>query len=149
MPHQGPYFMNKPGFKQVGVWGWDNERLHSKIDKTPDANGCHNSNSAMSPSGALMGAWKNKDGVMKQQMTQVRRLLQMDITNEDISDYQIKLTCANQRCCNPEHFKLMPNNRIAASKAKTTKSQDDLKVLNVLPLKPRAKKPKAKKWWEE
>jgi len=147
MPHIGPYYMKKPGFKQVGVWGWDNERLHSKIDKTPDENGCLNWNGAMSPSGALMGAWKEKEGVMIQQMSQVRRLLQMDITNEDISDYQIKLTCGNQACCNKAHFKLMPNNRIAASKAKSTKSRDDLKILNVLPLKPKAKK--AKRWWDQ
>jgi len=107
MPHIGPYFMNKQGYKQVGVWGFDRDRLWNKIDTTPDENGCHNSKSAMSPSGALMGAWKNG----RQQMTQIRRLVQMDITNEDISDHRVTLTCANQRCCNPDHFKLKPTNR--------------------------------------
>ena len=147
MPHIGPYFMNKPGFKQVGTWGWDNERLHSKIDTKPDRNGCLNWKGAMSPSGALMGAWKSRDGVMKQQMTQVRRLVQMDETNEDIGEYQIKLTCANQKCCNRLHFKLMPNNRIAASKPQAEKPE--VPKLNVVPVPAKAKKPRAKKWWEE
>jgi hypothetical protein len=122
MPHIGPYFMHKPGFKQIGAWGWDNIRLHSKIDKTPDENGCLNWQGAMSPTGALMGAWKSKDGVMTQQMTQVRRLIMMDVTNEDHSEYQIKLSCGNQRCCNhKEHFELKPTNRPKSQKSKTTK----------------------------
>jgi hypothetical protein len=107
MPHHGPYYMTKPGFKQIGAWGFDRLRLWSKIDTTPDLNGCHNAKSAMSPSGALMGAWKNG----KQQMTQIRRLVQMDITNEDISEHQVKLKCANQKCCNPQHFILRPTNK--------------------------------------
>ena len=78
----------------------------------------------MSPSGALMGAWKRHDGVMTQQMTQVRRLIMLDITNEDHSEYQIKLTCGNQRCCNyQEHFKLAPNNRPNTYKARTASSK--------------------------
>ena len=137
MPHIGPYYMNKPGYKQVGTWGWDNQRLSSKIDALPDENGCRNWQGAMSPSGALMGAWKRKDGVMIQQMTQVRRLIQMDVMNEDISDYQVKLTCGNQACCSREHFILKPNNRIAVSKpvksVKQTKREDV--------------KSSAKKWW--
>ena len=107
MPHIGHYYHKKPGFKQVGPWGFDRDRMWSKIDTTPDANGCWNSNSAMSPTGALMGAWKNG----AQQMTQIRRLVQMDHTNEDISDYQVTLTCGNQRCCNRDHFVLKPSNK--------------------------------------
>lgn len=112
MPHIGPYYMKKQGYKQVGAWGFDRDRLWSKINTTPDANGCHNWQGAMSPSGALMGAWKKRDGAMTQQMTQVRRLIMMDVMNKDISEYQIKLSCGNQRCCNyQEHFKLEPTNR--------------------------------------
>ena len=111
MPHIGPYFMNKQGYKQVGVWGFDRDRLWNKIDTTPDENGCHNWRGAMSPSGALMGAWKSYNGVVRQQMSQVRRLVMLDVTNEDISDHRVTLTCANQRCCNPDHFKLKPTNR--------------------------------------
>lgn len=107
MPIYGTWVHTKPGYKQVGEWGYDQERLHKKIDKEPDKNGCLNWQGSMSPSGALMGAWKNG----RQQMTQARRLVQMDLTNEDISEYQVKLSCGNQRCCNPEHFKLEPNNR--------------------------------------
>lgn len=108
MPQEIGSYKNKPGYKKVGAWEFDRIRLWNKIDTTPDLNGCHNARSAMSPSGALMGAWKNG----RQQMTQIRRLVQMDVTNEDIQDYQVKLTCGNQRCCNyKEHFVLKPTNR--------------------------------------
>ena len=108
MPQEKGSYRNKPGYKKIGAWEFDRIRLWSKIDTTPDLNGCHNSNSSMSPSGALMGGWKNS----RQQMCQIRRFVQMDITNEDISEVQVSLSCANQRCCNPEHFVLKPNKRI-------------------------------------
>jgi len=101
------YVHKKPGYKQVGEWGFDRDRLWSKIDLTPDQNGCYNASSAMSPSGALMGAWKNG----RQQMTQIRRLVLMDVMNKDISEYQVTLSCGNQRCCNEKHFVLKPTNR--------------------------------------
>jgi len=107
MPARGPQYAKKPGHKEVGIWAWNDLRLWSKIDKTPDENGCHNSKSAMSPSGALMGAWKNNH----QQMTQARRLVWMSITNEDVSEHRVTLSCGNQRCCNPEHFVIKPNLR--------------------------------------
>jgi hypothetical protein len=107
MPHIGPYYHKKPGFKQQGAWGWNSTLLWSKIDTTPDARGCHNWRGAMSPTGALMGAWKNSN----QQMSQARRLVWMDVNDQDVSDYQVKLTCHNQRCCNPEHFELKPTNK--------------------------------------
>ena len=116
MPHIGPYYMKKPGFKRTGVWGFDRLRLWSKVDLTPDENGCHNWRGAMSPSGALMGAWKFANDTdtehVKQQMTQVRRLIWADVNNEDPSPYQIKLSCGNQKCCNyKEHFVVHTNNR--------------------------------------
>ena len=117
MPIHGTWVHTKPGYKQVGHWGWDNDRLHSKIDTQPDENGCLNWRGAMSPTGALMGAWKStEDGSMRQQMSQVRRLIAMDQTNKDISDYQVKPKCGNQRCCEISHYELKPNNRIEASK---------------------------------
>ena len=107
MPAQGQWYNKQPGFKKVGVWGWSDTRLWSKIDKTPDENGCHNWSGAMSPSGALMGAWKNN----YQQMSQARRLVWMSLNNEDATPYQIALSCGNQQCCNPEHFVIKKNNR--------------------------------------
>lgn len=115
MPHIGPYYMTKPGFKRLGAWGFDRDRLWSKIDTEPDANGCHNWKGAMSPSGALMGAWKFSNDTSengRQQMTQVRRLIWADVNNTDPTPYQVRVTCGNQRCCNyKEHFKLEPTNR--------------------------------------
>jgi len=140
MPHIGPYYMNKPGYKQVGEWGFDRLRLWNKIDKEPDENGCLNWNGAMSPTGALMGAWKSHNGEIRQQMTQVRRLVMMDATNTDMSEYQIKLTCGNQSCCNKEHFVLMPSNR--------PKPKEELAKK---PTKSKTTKPKTKQiskaWW--
>jgi hypothetical protein len=107
MPQEIGSYKKKPGYKQVGAWEFDRDRLWSKIDTKPDLNGCHNANSAWSPSGALMGAWKNGH----QQMTQIRRLVEMDESNEDIQEYQVTLKCGNQRCCNREHFVLKPNKR--------------------------------------
>jgi hypothetical protein len=107
MPHIGPYYHKKPGFKQQGAWGWNNTLLWSKIDTEPDARGCRNWRGAMSPTGALMGAFKNGH----QQMTQARRLVWMDVNDQDVSDYQVKLTCHNQRCCSIEHFELKPTNK--------------------------------------
>jgi hypothetical protein len=122
MPHIGPYYHKKQGFKQVGVWGWDRDRMWSKINTVPDANGCHNAGSAMSPTGALMGAWKFPEGASldqaRQQMTQMRRLVWMDINNIDATPYQITLKCHNQKCCNPEHFVVKPTNKRATTSAK-------------------------------
>lgn len=109
MPIQGQNYYKKPGHRQIGAWAWNDHRLWSKIDKTPDYNGCHNYiGGSMSPSGALMGAWKNN----YQQMTQARRLVWMSINNEDVSPYRVTLTCGNQACCNPQHFELKKNNRL-------------------------------------
>jgi len=107
MPALGQVHKTKPGYKEIGVWGWDDARLWSKIEVSLDINECWRYHGAMSPTGALMGAWKNG----KQQMTQARRLVYMSHTNEDVSPYAITLSCHNQECCNPNHFELKRNNR--------------------------------------
>jgi hypothetical protein len=107
MPQQIGSYKKKPGYKQVGDWEFDRDRLWSKIDTTPDLNGCYNWQGAMSPSGALMGAWKNG----RQQMGQARRFVVMDDLNTDIQQHQVSLSCGNQRCCNKQHFVLKPNKR--------------------------------------
>jgi len=107
MPYQGHYYNKKPGYKEIGSWGWNEDLLWSKIKVSLDTDECWPWQGAMSPSGALMGAWK--DGF--QQMTQSRRLVYMSHTNEDVTPYQVKLKCKNQACCNPDHFELKPNNK--------------------------------------
>ena len=109
MPALGPQHPLKPGYKSIGLWGWDDHRLWSKIKKTDSVNDCWLWQGSMSPTGALMGAWK----LGHQQMTQARRLVQMSVTNEDVSPYRVTMTCQNQRCCNPNHFELKDNNRIS------------------------------------
>ena len=106
MPQRGSY-KKKPGHRELGAWAWNDNRLWSKIEVSLDINECWPYSGAMSPSGALMGAWKNGS----QQMTQARRLVYMSETNEDISDQQVTMKCDNQSCCNPNHFELKVTNR--------------------------------------
>ena len=101
------WYATQPGYTEQGPWGWDDNRLWAKIDKTPDHNGCHNWQGSMSPSGALLGVYKNGH----QQMSQARRLVWMSINKEDVTPYQITLKCANQACCNFSHFEVKKNNR--------------------------------------
>lgn len=107
MPRRGTHYHLKPGYKQYGSWGWDDHRLWSKIEKTDNDNDCWLWTGAMSPTGALMGAWRNG----KQQMTQARRLVWMSVSEEDVTPYSVTLTCNSQMCCNPNHFELKPTNR--------------------------------------
>lgn len=107
MPARGPQYQKKPGHTEQGPWAWNDLRLWSKIDKIPDENGCLNWQGAMSPTGALMGAWL----LGQRQMTQARRLVWMSINKEDVTAYRVTLTCANQSCCNPNHFELKENYR--------------------------------------
>ena len=107
MGRQKDWYKTTQGYREQGPWGWDDLRLHAKIDKTPDYNGCHNWQGSMSPSGALLGVYKH--GV--QQMCQSRRILWMSINNKDVTPYRVTLKCGNQACCNPEHFELKKNYR--------------------------------------
>lgn len=108
MPATGLVHKTRPGYREIGSWGWDDNRLWSKIEVSLDINACWSWLGSMSPGGALMGGWK--DGL--QQMTQARRLVWMSHNNEDVSPYQVKMRCKNQQCCNPNHFELKPNNKI-------------------------------------
>lgn len=107
MGRQKYWYNTQPGYTTQGPWGWNDHRLHSKIDKRPDENGCHLWTGSMSPSGALLGVWKN--GI--QQMSQARRILWMSLNNEDVTPYRVTMKCGNQSCLNPEHFLLKKNNR--------------------------------------
>lgn len=101
------WYKQADGYREHGPWGWDDDRLWSKINQTPDENGCLNWQGAMSPTGALMGGWKNG----RQQMTQARRFVWMSLNREDVTPYRVTMTCGNQKCCNPDHFELKENYR--------------------------------------
>jgi len=113
MPAKKGWHRKKPGYKEVGSWGWDNDRLWSKIEVSLDIDECWPWQGAMSPTGALMGAFKKDPdtGEFRQQMTQARRLCWMSETNEDVTPYQITMKCANQACCNFSHFEIKETNR--------------------------------------
>ena len=101
------WYKTQDDYREQGPWGWNEDRLHAKIDKRPDYNGCHNWQGSMSPSGALLGVYK--DG--HQQMSQARRILWMSMNKEDVTPYRVTLKCGNQGCLNPEHFEIKKNNR--------------------------------------
>ena len=108
MPARGQVHKTKQGYKEIGSWGWDDHRLWSKIEVNLDINECWPWQGSMSPSGALMGAWK--DG--QQQMTQARRLVYMSQNNEDVTPYRVTMKCGRQDCCNFHHFELKANNKL-------------------------------------
>jgi len=108
MGARGPRHIKFPGYKKIGVWGWDDTRLWSKIEVSLDQNECWIWTGSMSPTGALMGVWKNEVA----QMTQARRVVYMSHTNEDVTPYKVTMKCKNQECVNPNHFELKANNRI-------------------------------------
>jgi hypothetical protein len=77
-------------------------KVRAKIEKTDNDNDCWTWTGSQHESGALLGAWRH--GV--QQMTQARRLVWMSVNNEDVQPYRVTMMCKNQKCCNPNHFKL-------------------------------------------
>jgi len=113
MPCKRGWYKNKPGYLEVGDWGWNDLLLWSKIEVNLDINACWPWKGSMSPSGALLGAFKKDPdtGEYRQQMVQARRLLWSSVNNEDVSPYQVTMKCGNQSCCNPNHFELKPSNR--------------------------------------
>ena len=108
MGAKGAKHINFPGYKKIGAWAWDDNRLWSKIEVSLVPDECWIWTGSMSPSGALMGAWKNGTP----QMIQARRLVYMSHTNEDVTPFQLKMKCGRQDCCNFLHFELKANNRI-------------------------------------
>lgn len=102
------WYKKQQGYREQGPWAWDDDKLKAKINNEPDENGCLNWTGSMSPTGALLGVYKN--GI--QQMSQARRILWMSINKEDVTPYRVTMMCANQSCLNPKHFELKKNNRL-------------------------------------
>jgi len=101
------WYKTQPGYRQVGAWSWNDNRLWNKIEVSLDINACWPWQGSMSPSGALQGGWKNDIA----QMSQARRFVWMSENNEDVTPYSVTLKCSNQACCNPNHFIIKPTNR--------------------------------------
>ncbi|CAB4134850.1 hypothetical protein UFOVP281_13 [uncultured Caudovirales phage] len=101
------WYKTQPDYVEYGAWGFHENRLKSKIVAGPTEEDCTEWLGSKSPSGALMGAYRG--GL--QQMCQSRRLVWMMENKQDVSPYSVTLTCGNQMCCNPKHFKLKPTNR--------------------------------------
>jgi hypothetical protein len=111
MPSQPGSFKKKPGYKELGGWGWNDTKLWSKIQKNEDPRRCWSWTGSVHPAAALFGAWKIYDNESQQQMTQARRLIWQSIHNEDVGAYRVMHTCGNPHCVNPSHFELHETNR--------------------------------------
>jgi hypothetical protein len=94
-------------YRTIGDWTWNDELLWAKIVKTGDDD-CWAWTGSVGPFTNLMGAKKN--GIA--QMTQARRLVYRSLYNEDCEHLQIRQTCKNRFCMNPNHFEVLPNQRI-------------------------------------
>lgn len=107
------WYKTDPDYVEYGPWGFNARRLKSKIRPGKTDDDCTEWLGAMSPTGALMGAWKNYSDTSEsyQQMCQSRRLVWMMENQQDVTPYRVTLTCGNQACCNPRHFELKNNNR--------------------------------------
>lgn len=87
-----------------GAWTWDPVLLMSKI-KPRAANECWGWAGAVSPHSNLMGAYKNG----RAQMTQAARLIWQTIHQQDIGELEVRHTCGNRFCTNPQHMFTRPN----------------------------------------
>jgi hypothetical protein len=101
------WYRTQQDYVEYGEWGFHTTRLKSKIVSGATEDSCTTWLGSESPTGALMGAYRG--GL--QQMCQSRRLVWMMENKQDVSPYSVTLTCGNQMCCNPRHFKLKPTNR--------------------------------------
>lgn len=107
MSRNKEWYKTQSDYVEYGAWGFHTTRLKSKIVPGLTEDDCTTWLGSMSPSGALMGAYRGG----AQQMCQSRRLVWMMENSQDVSDYSVTLTCGNQQCNNSRHFKLKPTNR--------------------------------------
>lgn len=102
----------RPGFspgqtrkitRSQGAWAWNDERLHSKVQRGAD-NECWSWLGSQGPSGNLFGGYKNN----RNQMSQANRFLYMSYYEQDIEGHGVYMRCGNTYCCNHNHFELLP-----------------------------------------
>lgn len=91
---------------QCADWAWDTEKLNKKIESRSQDQ-CSIWRGSQGPYGNLFGAYKNGQA----QMTQANRIIYMDRTKEDITEYQIVMRCHNRYCCNFDHMIKQEGNR--------------------------------------
>lgn len=99
---------------RIGEWAWSTDNLHKRIVKTT-ADSCWDWTGSQNPQGNIFGAYKNG----RPQMTQSNRLLQMEILGESIQGQDVRMSCGNRHCSNPNHFQLtLPGSKIKTKTAK-------------------------------
>jgi hypothetical protein len=83
----------------VSEWQF-NESVFDRKYWLDTETGCHQWLGASGPQGALFGVKK----LMKPRMIQARRIAWMRLHKEDITGFELRHTCHNNMCVNPEHM---------------------------------------------
>lgn len=86
-------------------WSWNTDKLNEKITKGSLQENCHKWIGAKGRQGNLFGAYKNNH----QQMTQANRLIYAEHYPDAVLDkIEVRMTCGNKECCNPDHMTAIP-----------------------------------------
>ena len=100
----------KPGHSrntQYGAWCFNPVLFHKKYIVNEITN-CWQWQGAQGPQGALFGCLKNNKG----QMTQARRVAYMIEHRQDVQELELRMTCHNKMCVNPQHMSVHKNRKI-------------------------------------
>ncbi len=103
---------------EIGEWAWSTDNLHKRIVKTT-ADACWAWTGSRTPHGNIFGAYKNG----QPQMTQTNRLLAMEILNEPIVGREVRMSCCNRHCANPNHFQILEPGQRPKRKKKQIEQQ--------------------------
>jgi hypothetical protein len=90
----------------IGEWTFNKQLFLGKYTTDPLTD-CWTWLGARGPQGGLFGCLKNNHA----QMTQARRISYMIDTNQPLEGQEIRMTCANKLCVNPQHMTVKPMRR--------------------------------------
>lgn len=128
---------NPQDLKTQGAWTWNDRLLWAKVQPGCEDQ-CWSWTGSKGPHANLFGGRKNNHP----QMSQAPRFLWMSIHGQDITDLEIRHTCHNRWCCNPNHL-IAENNHMKRPpriKPKTIQAQ--------AVTRPAATASNKRQWWE-
>ena len=97
-----------PDIRHMGAWSWNTRYLWAKVQPAC-ADQCWTWTGSYGPHANLFGARKNH----RPQMTQANRLIYAEVHNIDVTDLEIRHSCGNRYCCNPQHMFTQHNHMTA------------------------------------
>jgi hypothetical protein len=93
---------------KIEDWAWNAEKLDALIEKSSNNNECLEWYGVKNKHVNLFPGYRNGFS----QMNSANRFIYMTAYNTDISEYSVRMSCANRNCCNWEHMFLEPNRRL-------------------------------------